>query len=37
MIKMKAAYYTEYGPPEVIQIKELPKPVPSEKQVLVKI
>jgi len=34
---MKAAYYTEYGPPEVIQIKELPIPVPEDNQVLVNV
>ncbi len=34
---MKAAVYTKYGPPSVIQFKELPTPVPKENQVLVKI
>ena len=37
-MKMKAAYYKEYGAPEdVIEIKELPKPVPEKNQVLIKI
>lgn len=34
---MKAAVYTRYGPPEVVQLTEIPKPVPDEHQVLIKI
>lgn len=34
---MKASVYSKYGPPEIIQIKEVDKPIPSEKQVLVKV
>jgi NADPH:quinone reductase-like Zn-dependent oxidoreductase len=34
---MKAALCTRYGPPEVLQIREVAKPSPSHSQVLVKI
>src|SRR5688572_27634040 len=34
---MKAVQYLKYGPPQVLQITEIPKPVPANNEVLIKI
>jgi len=35
--KMKAMVYTEYGPPGVLQLKDVEKPAPKEDEVLIKV
>ncbi len=35
--KMKVVVCTKYGPPEVLQIKEVAKPIPKNNEVLIKI
>ena len=34
---MKAAVYTQYGPPEVLEVKEVGKPTPGENEVLIRV
>jgi len=34
---MKAAVFTRYGPPDVVQITDVKKPVPKDDEVLIKV
>jgi NADPH:quinone reductase-like Zn-dependent oxidoreductase len=34
---MQAAIHTKYGPPEVVKIMEVPKPIPKSNEVLIKV
>ena len=34
---MKAAVYEQYGPPETVQIRDMPKPTPKHNELLIKV
>ncbi|MBP8753963.1 MAG: NAD(P)-dependent alcohol dehydrogenase, partial [Chitinophagales bacterium] len=34
---MKAAIYNHYGPPDVVSIQEMDKPIPKEDEILIKV
>jgi NADPH:quinone reductase-like Zn-dependent oxidoreductase len=34
---MKAVVYTEFGPPDVLEVRDIKKPVPNDDQILVKV
>lgn len=34
---MKAAIYTQYGPPEVVQVQTVPQPTPKQNEILIRV
>ncbi len=37
LITMRAAVYEKYGPPEMVQIRDIPKPTPKDNELLIKV
>ena len=35
--RLKAITYSAYGPPDVLQLKDVEKPVPTDDEVLIKV